>query len=224
MTGPIKTTVEPLTPSTELLTPSPVTPPTLDPSSSVTPDKTVVVPVDNAAPASGAPAIEAPASAVDEGYDLELSDDSPLTEEDLNEIAEEAGRLSLNKEDAQKLIAMKEKGYANGKTQVETAYQAKLVAAHKEIASDPMFQGEQKVKSFESMSRAIETFGDDDLVALVKSPEFGNNVVLARFLKRLGDALAPDTDSLTGGKGSAGKPEESHSNGLKQMYPSFFKD
>lgn len=216
--------------SEQVATPEVSTPSTT--SSPATTTETVVSSPDTAAavatPAvSSEPKVETPAveaAPVDEGYDLELADDSPLSDEELNEIAEEAGRLSLSKEDAEKLIAAREKAYKKGESKVESAYKAKLEASYKEIVSDPMFQGEQKAKSFESMNRAIQTFGDDDLVKLVNTPEFGNNVVLARFLKRLGDVLAPATETLTGGNGSAGQSKASGDNTLKNMYPQFFDD
>lgn len=160
----------------------------------------------------------------DEGYELELADESPLSQEDLDEIVEEASRLNLTKPDAEKLIALKEKAYKSGAEKVKSEYQSKIEAQRKEIMADPIFQGEQAKKTFASMQRAIETFGDEGMVELVKSAEFGNNVVLARFLKRLGDALAPDTDSMTGGKGTGGKSQDGGNDSLKTLYPEFFQE
>lgn len=197
-----------------------VTPPNQDQSSNAPAgDK----PAD--APAGDKPA-DAPADApVDEGYELEIADDSPLTEEDLDAIVEQASRYKLSKEDAEKLIKQKEDAYKRGVEKIQSEYQAKIDAQRKEIMADPMFKDDDTSKqSFASISRAIETFGDEDMVKMVKSAEYGNNVVLARFLKRLGDALAPDEKSMTGGKGSAGAAQVDGNEALKSLYPDFFKN
>jgi hypothetical protein len=210
---------------------SQVTPPSEGQSSNEVPPKTDAPVVPPATDDKGVPAdktTEAPKD-VPEEYELELAEDSPLSEEDLNEIASEAARLSLSKDDAIKLISLKEKAYKNGTEKVKAEYQAKLDQARKTIQADPMFATpEEAKKTFASMTRAIETFGDLDMVELVKSPEFGNNVVIARFLKKLGDALGPadaNQTEMQGGNGAASNATAEEDNAsLKALYPSFFKD
>lgn len=163
------------------------------------------------------------AVAEDEEYDLELPKDSVLSEEDLNEIAAEAGRLNLSKPDAEKLLAMRESVYKKGISKSQLEYQAKIEASKKEITSHPEFIGDKKVKAFESIGRVVNAFGDDKLVEALKTPEVGNNLALALFLKRLGDAMAQDSFE---GKGSAGVSDNSSDNKeakLQSLYPDFFK-
>jgi hypothetical protein len=171
-----------------------------------------------------ASAIETPAKVeapVEEEYDLELSEDSPLTVEELNEIAEAAGRLGLSKVDAEKLISDREKAYKAGTSKSEAAYQAKIDASRKQIESDPDFQGDKKLASFASIDRAVKAFGDDELVALLNTPEVGNSLVIARFLKRLGDNMADDT---LPGKGVIAASADKGNETLKNLYPSFFEN
>jgi hypothetical protein len=162
-------------------------------------------------------------SSEDEEYDLELSKDSILTEEDLNEIAEEAGRLNLSKADAEKLLSMRESVYKKGMTKAQAEYQSKIEASKKEITSHPDFIGDKKAKSFESISRVVNAFGDDKLVEALKSPEVGNNLAVALFLKRLGDAMAQDSFEGKGSAGASTDSSDSKEAKLQSMYPDFFK-
>jgi hypothetical protein len=139
----------------------------------------------------------------------------------LNEIAEAAGRLGLSKVDAEKLISDREKAYKAGSSKYETAYQAKIAESRKEIENDPDFQGDKKLASFASIDRAVKAFGDPELVALLNTPEVGNSLVIARFLKRLGDNMAPD--SLPG-KGVIAASADKGNETLKNLYPAFFEN
>jgi hypothetical protein len=182
-------------------------------------------PVTNTPPKQDANSKDTPVisqSSEEEEYDLELSKDSLLTEEDLNEIAEEAGRLNLSKSDAEKLLSMREAVYKKGMGKVQSEYSAKLEAAKKEITSHPDFIGDKKAKSFESISRVVNTFGDDKLFEALKSPEVGNNLAIALFLKRLGDAMSQDSFEGKGASATANTPDSKEAT-LQTLYPDFFK-
>lgn len=155
-----------------------------------------------------------------EEYDLDLFEGSSLTEEDLNEIAAEASRLNLNKEDAEKLLKIKDAAFKKAISQKEQEYSSKIEKARKEIENDPDFIGDKKDQSFASISRAVKQFGDSELIALLNTPEVGNSLVIAKFLKRIGDAIAPDD---LPGKGVATNPAQDNNQSLKSWYPEFFK-
>jgi hypothetical protein len=155
-----------------------------------------------------------------EEYELNLFEGSSLTEEDLNEIAAEASRLNLSKEDAEKLLQLKDSAYKKAISQKEQEYQTKIQNARKEIENDPDFIGDKKDQSFASINRAVQQFGDEQLIALLNTPDVGNNLVLAKFLKRIGDAIAPDN---LPGKGVAAAPVDKTSQSLQSWYPEFFK-
>jgi hypothetical protein len=153
-------------------------------------------------------------------YDLELKDDSPLSIEELNEIAEYAGIHNLTKEAAEKLIEAREKSYTQGMTKAEAAYAAKLDEQKVAIMKDPDFVGEKKAETFASISRAVQAYGSPELVAALNTPEFGNNIVLARFLKKIGDAMASDTFP---GKSAGPGNIDANAGSLKNLYPEFYK-
>lgn len=173
-----------------------------------------------AKPEESKPATDDAATDEFEEYELNLFEGSNLTEEDLNEIAAEASRLNLSKEDAEKLLHLKDSAYKKAISQKEQEYQAKIKEARSQIENDPDFIGDKKEQSFASISRAVQQFGDPDLVALLNTPDVGNNIVIAKFLKRIGDAIAPDN---LPGKGVASAPAEGNSQSLKSWYPEFFK-
>jgi hypothetical protein len=160
---------------------------------------------------------EAPVA--DEGYDLELPENSILSQEDLDAIAEYASINGLSKEAAEKLIAIKENSYKGGMDKVQAEISAKHKADFEAIQKDPIFIGEQKAKTYESMNRAIQTFGSPELVEILKTPEVGNNIVIARFLKAIGDAMAQDTIQ---GKPAVASTEDKGNQTLQKLYPEFF--
>jgi len=153
-------------------------------------------------------------------YEIELSDDSPLSAEDLNEIAEEASARNLSREDANKLIASREASYNKGVEFKSKEYNDRLVKDYNAIISDPMFIGDEKAKTYEAINRAVETFGDSEMVELLRTPEIGNNITLAKFLKKIGDAMAPEIPLHKGiSMEHGGKDNDS----LKRSYPEFYK-
>jgi hypothetical protein len=155
-----------------------------------------------------------------EEYELSLFEGANLTKEDLEEIAAEASRLNLSKEDAEKLLHLKDSAYKKALQTKEQEYKDKILKARSEIENDPEFIGDKKEQAFASITRAVKQFGDPDLIALLNTPEVGNNIVIARFLKRLGDAISPD--SLPG-KGVINNAAPKGDETLRKLYPDFYK-
>jgi arsenate reductase-like glutaredoxin family protein len=155
-------------------------------------------------------------------YDLEVAEDSPISQEELDAIAATAGKYGLSKEEAQKLVETAENKYKAGVSKAETALQEKIKAQVDEIKKDPIFSPDKKDATFASISRAVQKFDDEkgSLAALLKTPEIGNNVVIARLLNKIGEQIAPDTFPGKGGSNvAAPKADET----LVAMYPEFFK-
>lgn len=190
-------------------------------------------PAEPAAPAPATPTQSATSSttpegapSVDEGYDLELAAESPLTQEDLDEIAAEASRLNLKKEDALKLITMREATYTKAVNAHKTTLEAEQNKAVQAFQSDPDFSGDNGKKSWESVGRVIEAFGNDDVKAILSQPTHGNNIHLARMLKKIGEHMAPDTIHNNAGGPRVGAPQQDdpETARLKRMYPSHFEE
>lgn len=157
----------------------------------------------------------------EEEYELELSEDSPLTEADLDEIAAEAERLNLSKEDAQKLITIKESTYKKAVADYNKKISDHNKAEKQKLMSDPDFAGDKWKPAMESVAAAIEAFGDDDLVALLKTSA-GNNLALAKFLKKVGDTIKPESPNDAKGSQLGKQNDVSEAERLKKLYPSMF--
>jgi hypothetical protein len=155
----------------------------------------------------------------EEGYDLELSDDSPLEQEDLDAVAEIASANGLNKEQADSMIKKMEASYAKGMN----VSQAKLEGFKSELMKDPDFIGDKGKESFFAIHKAAKTFGDENLDKALNDPYIGNNVHLARFLKKVGEQVSNDNFVGKGGSGDSSGLTE-HQQALRNAYPEMFKE
>lgn len=132
-----------------------------------------------------------------EGYDLELSDDSPLTDDQFDFIADLAEKNGFSKEEADKLIKAFEDQHSGSKESFEKAHTEKVLGMRKELEDMPEFQGEARVESTALIKLAVDKLGSNDLVEALKTPEIGNNKHLAKFLMNIGSRLKDD--SIVGG-------------------------
>ena len=132
-----------------------------------------------------------------EGYDLELSEDSPLTDAQFDLIADLAEKNGFSKDEADKLIKAFEDQHSGSKESFEKAQNEKLSGMRKELEDMPEFQGEKRVGSTALIKLAVDKLGNDDLVEALKIPEIGNNKHLAKFLMNIGSRLSDD--SIIGG-------------------------
>ena len=171
-------------------------------------------------PTTEEPATETPAE--DEGYELELEDDSPLSQEDLDAIATEAAEKGYTKEQADAIVKQQESLVSKGiKVQLD-AHNALIAANTAELNADINFVGDKREESFASIKRATDAFGSPELNKVLNDPLTGNSLALAKFLKSIGDAMGDDNIE---GKGAIPKPpaENPETSKMKTMYPNFFK-
>ncbi len=179
-------------------------------------------------PAEEKPAPEAgketPAPVQDEEYEIEVKEGSVLTQADLDELAATAADLGLNKEQAQKLVESREKVVASAMKAGESKWESRFQEDLKTLNTDPEFAGEKRAVADQHMGRAITAFGDPELVAYLNTPQGGSNVHLAKFLVRIGQALAPVSEGETDLSRQGGTPPKAEEpNQLERMYPSMFK-
>lgn len=154
-----------------------------------------------------------------EEYELSLADDSPLSQEDLDAVAAEASRLGLGKEDAEKLLSIKEGSYKSGMSAAELKASNENAANRQALLEMPEFQGEAAKETFATIKTVTDTFGDQEFIDLLKGPA-GNNKALAKFLINIGNSMKSDT--LAGKGVPAGAPQEKSL--LETMYPTFYED
>jgi hypothetical protein len=158
-----------------------------------------------------------------EGYELELSEDSPLSDEDFDAIVAEANEFKLTKEQAESRIKQAESLYTKGQ---QDAYKPRMEYYKNQVDlfnKDPDFNGDNKAAAYLSIKKAVDKFGDPELLAQLSSPEIGNNYALAKFLKKIGDSVGVDNPAHQG-KGVAGAPAEidPYQQSLRNLYPDFF--
>jgi len=165
---------------------------------------------------------EAETSTEDDGYELELSDDSILSQEDLDAIATEAAEKGYTKEQAEAVIKQQENLISKG-IEAQNKYLSNILDERKaEFDKDPDFGGEKRAESFASIKRVTDAFGSPELTKALNDPFIGNNLAVAKFLKKLGDAMGQDKIEGTG-TAPKGKPVSSEEVKYKTLYPNFFK-
>lgn len=201
--------------------------PGADPAPAATPLAAAATPAAEpaAAPAAATSAAEPasdPAPSVVEDYEIEVGDDSNLSQADLDAIATIASEKGLNKEQADALVTERETFLKQGLDLSASRLAEKHKNLESEFYKDLDFVGEKKAESFASISRAVSTFGDEKLVEALSDPNIGLNLPLAKFLKNIGDAMKDDGFE---GKGAGTQPAsspEGHSATLQRMYPSLY--
>jgi hypothetical protein len=180
-------------------------------------DQTQTNPPGSAAtpPAAGSEAVIPPAGTppgttppTEEGYELELAEDSPLSDEQFDAIVEYASKYNMSKDDAAALLKREEDLIKGAKTSAEAVYQQKIQGMKTEMFSHPLFKDEATRKeSYAHIARAVQVFGNAKVVEKLKDPENGYDLDIALVLYEAGKALGPDTSAPPVSNGSTGPSE-----------------
>lgn len=147
----------------------------------------------------GIPKADEPvAEAVFEPYELDIDEDSPISDEEFDEIVELADRLKLSKTEAQNLIKMRENSHEAAGQHFENLKKENLDNMRKAYSAEKDLHTKEN-KNY--MKTAIAAFGNDpEFNELLKNPEMNFNIPLAKFLVKVGKkVLAVDTDLGKGG-------------------------
>jgi len=164
-----------------------------------------------------------PTVVLDEEYEIEIADDSPLSQEDLDAIATYAHENGLTKEAADKLVLIKEAAVKKSTQSVRDEYTTKGQADYAAMMLDPIFEASAQQGTYDSISLAVETFGGPELHALLSKPGFGDQLPVAQFLKKIGDLLKPAEEGGHG-KGTPIVPDgQGEKTVLEKLYPDFYK-
>lgn len=154
-----------------------------------------------------------------EAYEIEVAEDSPLSDSDIDEIVSIAEDRGLTKEQTNKLIASKEAMYKRGSDYTMSQAKLTLERMEAEVRKDPLFATkEAEDKSFEVIDLAINKFGNDALSK--KSRDYlKRDIDVLKFLYNIGSQLQEDTHRGT----STANPIQTTENPLEKMYPEFYK-
>lgn len=162
---------------------------------------------------------EQPTEPAEEEFEIELPEDSPLTEEQFNNLMDYAESQNFTKEQAEKLIELQVQALGDGTKAANDRRSRELAEINKRTREDEEFGGEKFEESLKIMSLPVNQFGDKELRAFLKTPE-GGHPAIARMLYKIGNAMKSDTFLGKGG-GSEGNQTPSR---LEKLYPSLFKN
>ncbi len=207
ITPPVVTTPENLSPS--------LSPALEAPSSEVVPPVEPIVPTAPVTPPAQEP----------QGYEIELAENSPLTEAEVQAVVAYAEKYQLSKEDAQAIIESQEASYTRAQAEVNSHYTAQTEQRRTQLNSHPDFSGDKAAESWESVNIAVQAFGTPELVAALKDPnKHGYDLSVALMLKNIGDQLKPET--VPAGKSvalPAFKQAENEADAkARRLYPDLF--
>lgn len=165
------------------------TPITITPPAATIPENPLVVPAPLLEPL---PKTE-PAVAEEE-YDIEVEENSPLSQAELDSIAQYASKYSLSKEDAQAIVDTQEGLYSRGRTEVEARQTQEQETRRQALNTHPEFSGDKASDSWTSVSVAVQAFGTPELIAALNDPnKSGLDLSVALLLKNIGDQIRPET-------------------------------
>lgn len=156
-----------------------------------------------------------------EPYELELDEASPLSDEEFDEVVQEAERLKLNKEDAEKLIKMREYSHQASNQIFEEAAKKRTIQMAEEYKKEASLH---TVAAKLSMRESIKAFGNTpEFKEMFKDPSMNYNVPLAKFLISVGDKIRGGQNNLPTEKGS-GFGEGGTESTLSKAASNFYKD
>ena len=167
-----------------------------------------------------ATAAEQTSSNPDGSYDIDIRDDSPLTEAEIDEIVNIAEERGLTKEQTQKLISSKEAVYSRGVESKMAEARQTLAKMEAEVKKDPHFaNSEVYAESFSLIDAAIDKFGSPALKTKARD-YLSRDIEVLKFLRNIGSIIAEDA---VRGKNTISVVEtDSHTASLKQQYPEHF--
>lgn len=155
-----------------------------------------------------------------EEYEIDFSEESPLSEDQQNKLAEKIGEYGLNKEQALDLIKEIESTHANASNSVVQQLADKVKKDRDELMNSELFKTEDAQKeTFAKIGNVVKQFGDEDFSKFLSSSS-GNSLALAKFLVKIADAGA--NDDPTGGKGASQDGSGAEKTLAEKWYPHLF--
>lgn len=162
-----------------------------------------------------------------EDYEIEVADDSPLTDDDIQQVVKLAEEKGLTKDQAQEELARREFYLKRGLSAAEVKAQRVLETYAQEVASHPLFAtNELKQESMRSVDVALDRFFEPAFKDRFNK-YYKDDVYLLTALHRLGKPFVagtmagnpiPSIDSVELESGTD-KAEEAR---MRRLYPENF--
>lgn len=124
--------------------------------------------------------------------------------EALGEFKDIAKELNLDQAGAQKVAEIGAKLAEKWATSVQAQHQATLDGWINEVKADKEIGGDALPQNLAVAKRALDTYGNPALKALLETSGFGNNPEVIRFMRNVGQTLKEDT-VVTGRERASGK-------------------
>lgn len=187
----------------------------------------VVAPVAEA-PVVEAPVVEAPkATAVDteDGFEITLAPDSPLSDADLDDIFALAEKKNLDKDETMALVKNKEDFYNRGRDTVMTQANQVLKAQVDAYNADPLFSTPAARTANEAkIDAALAKFGGNGFKEKFLTSHLKNDLELAKFIHAIGEVMEGDEIRMTGiAHRAPTQVEDTRESRLMANYPEHFK-
>lgn len=156
-----------------------------------------------------------------EEYEIEFSEESPLSEDQQTKLVEKIGEFGLTKSQAEDLIKEIEGTHTNASNAIVQQLSDKIKKDREELMSSEFFKTEEARKeSFKKIGDVVNKFGDDDFKKFLNSSS-GNSLALAKFLIKINEAGA--IDDPTTGRGASQDGAGAEKTLAEKWYPQFFE-
>jgi len=145
-----------------------------------------------------------------EKYEFETEEDSPITDEMLDEIALYSKAQGLSQKQAQEVVDIQEKALNSYQEKLMSNFHKQSSEWKAEAARDPEIGGVDHGEKVELAKRVIDKYATPEFSKEIVKSGFGNHPELVRIFHRIGKAMGNDSLVLGGDKPSTGKktPEQ----------------
>jgi hypothetical protein len=133
--------------------------------------------------------------------DLKAPDGSLLTADNVKAFAEAAQKANLDPAVAKSMLEQQSKILSDFQASVAAKHEEQVLAWDQSLAQDKEIGGDALKANIDQGRRALERFGDKDLLDALRTSGFNSYPPLVRFLVKVGRAMAEDRNA-----GSASGP------------------
>lgn len=121
--------------------------------------------------------------------EFSLGEDSPISEEMLQTVADTISDIGVDQEQGQKVVDLAE-GLLNGYVQAALAEREAEIATWKEeLASHPNLGGDNLTQTRSDVERVIAAFGTDAFRGELEKTGYGDSVVVVEVFAAIGKAM-----------------------------------
>lgn len=126
-------------------------------------------------------------------YELSLSENSLLKEEDLNHVRDFAKSNNLSQEAAKSFLENQEKIVSDYHSSLEATHAKTVKGWEEEIKNDEHIGGDNFSKTEANIDRFLKAYGNEDLTKILDSTGYKHHPALVRAFNKAGAALSEDT-------------------------------